>query len=643
MNELVRWEADGDVMVVTVDNPPVNALSPGVLEGIVEGVEAGVADLAVRAVVVMGAGATFIAGADIREFPKIIAGEREMLSLNPLLERIENAAKPVVMAMHGTALGGGLEVAMAGHYRLAAPGTQLGQPEVKLGLIPGAGGTQRLPRLVGVEKALRMCVFGNPIPAKEAAEAGLVDGLIDGDLRAAAVVYARAVAGVKRTRDRQAESADEATINAIREEARRRMRGHGAPLAALEVVCAADIFDFDEGLAFEARIFESLLRGPQAKALIHLFFAEREVGKVPWVPKGTKGREVRRAGVVGAGTMGRGIALCFANAGIPVQLTDGSAEAREAAMAWIRGHYEQAAQQGRLPEAEARRRAGLITAAGSVEEFGEVGVMVEAVSEDLEVKKQVFAAMDRVAPRGCVLASNTSTLDLDALAAVTGRAEDVVGLHFFSPAAVMRLLEVVRGEKTAPEVLATALELAKRMRKVAVVAGNRFGFIGNRMFGPYREAAVACVAEGAGVEQVDRALEHYGMAMGPLAVGDLSGLDIARAVRLAAGVELGAEDALVEKGRLGQKSGKGWYEWHGNHRHADAEAEALVRQWAAGRGVQQRTWTADEIVARCIGALRAEGRKVLEEGVALRAGDIDVAYVYGYGYPAWRGGPMFEG
>jgi 3-hydroxyacyl-CoA dehydrogenase len=641
MSTLVTWSREQDVMIVTIDNPPVNALSPGVLEGIVEGVEAGAADPEVRAVVVIGAGKTFVAGADIREFPKIIAGERPMLSLTPLLERIENAPKPVVMALHGTALGGGLEVAMAGHYRVAAPSTQLGQPEVKLGLIPGAGGTQRLPRLVGVEMAVRMCVFGNPISAREAADAGLVDALIDGDLLTGALAYAGTLQQPRRTRDLPLRSAEEEVIEKIRDEARRRMRGHAAPLAALEVVCAADIFDFDEGLAFESRIFQSLLTGPQAKALIHLFFGEREVAKLPFVPKDAKPRPIERAAIVGAGTMGRGIALCFANAGLPVQLTDASPAALDAAIAYIRGHYEHAVKNGRLPAAEAERRAALITPAADIEGLTEAGVIVEAVSEDLDVKRAVFAALDKAARPGCLLASNTSTLDIDALAAATSRPADVLGLHFFSPANVMRLLEVVRGAQTSPEVIASAMDLARRLRKVAVVAANRFGFIGNRMFAPYREAAIRCVEQGASPWAVDEALENFGMAMGPLAVGDLSGLDIGHAIRLQAGFPLTAEDALVEAGRLGQKTGKGWYIWHNNHRHPDPEAEEIVRAWTAERKIAQREFSASEIVDRCLNALQSEGRKVLEEGVALRPVDIDIVYVNGYGYPAWRGGPMF--
>jgi 3-hydroxyacyl-CoA dehydrogenase len=643
MSNAVTWKRDQDVLVVTIDNPPVNVLSPGVLEGIVEGVEAGVADDEVRAVVVIGAGKTFIAGADIREFPKIMAGERPMLSLHPLLERIENAEKPVVMALHGTALGGGLETAMAGHYRVAASSTQLGQPEVKLGLIPGAGGTQRLPRLVGVERALGMCVFGNPVTAKEAVDWGLVDALVDGDLLAGAVVYAQTLQAPRRTRDLTIESASEEAIEKIREEARRRMRGQAAPLSALEVVCAADIFDFEEGLAFEARIFESLLKGPQAKAMIHVFFGEREVVKLPFVPKETRPREIRRAAIAGAGTMGRGIALCFANAGVPVQMTDAAPAALAAALDWVNHHYEHAVKHKRLPAEEAARRAGRITGAEALTEFGEADVIIEAVSEDPAVKRAVFAEMDRVARPGCLLATNTSTLDIDALAAATGRPADVLGLHFFSPASVMRLLEVVRGAETSPEVIATAMELARRLRKVAVVAGNKFGFIGNRMFAPYREAAIRCVQEGALPWVVDQAIENYGLAMGPLAVGDLSGLDIARAIRKEAGLPETVEDALCETGRLGQKNGRGWYHWEGNRRSTDPGVEQVVRAWSEQRGIAQRTFTAREIVDRCLGALRAEGRKVLEEGVALRAVDIDIVYVHGYGYPAWRGGPMFDG
>jgi 3-hydroxyacyl-CoA dehydrogenase len=643
MNNLVTWKRDQDVLIVTIDNPPVNALSPGVLEGIVEGVEVGVADEEVRAIVVIGAGKTFIAGADIREFPKIMSGERPMLSLNPLLERIENAPKPVVMALHGSALGGGLETAMAGHFRVAAPSTQLGQPEVKLGLIPGAGGTQRLPRLIGVERALRMCVFGNPITAREAADLGLVDVLVEGDLLEGTIAYARTLQAPRRTRDLSLVSAEEHTIEAIREEARKRYRGHAAPLSALEVVCAADIFDFDEGLAFEARIFESLLMGPQARALVHLFFAERETAKAPFLVKGLQPQPVRKAGIVGAGIMGRGIALCCANAGIEVQLTDASASAVEAALAWVRQHYDHAVHHGRLPAEEAARRAARIRAAAGIDALGEADLLVEAVTENLAVKQDVFAAMDRAARPGSLLASNTSTLDIDQMAAATARPAEVLGLHFFSPAHIMRLLEIVRGAATSPETLAAALDLARRLRKTPVFAANRFGFIGNRMFAPYREAAIHCVQEGALPWVVDQALENFGMAMGPLAVGDLAGLDIGHAIRHEAGLPATVEDALCDAGRFGQKNGRGWYLWQGNRRSPDPGVEKVVRAWSAERKIPQRTFSAREIVDRCLGALRAEGRKVVEEGVALRASDIDVVYVYGYGYPSWRGGPMFEG
>lgn len=643
MSDLVLTARDGNILIVTVNNPPVNALSPGVLEGIAEAVTGASADDGVRAIVVIGGGRTFIAGADIREFPRIISGERPKLSLTPLLRQIEDSPKPVVMAIHGTALGGGLETAMAGHYRVAVPSAQVGQPEVKLGLIPGAGGTQRLPRLCGMELALKMCVFGESIGAAEAHASGIIDRVIDGDLLAGAVTFARSVKTPRRTRDLTVQPAPDELIEQMREAAVAKLRGQSAPLAAIHAVTAAAELPFDDGIEYERQLFEQCLHGSQARALIHVFFGEREVAKLPFLSKDLQPLPVQCAGVVGAGTMGRGIAMTFANAGLTVLLTDRSESEIAHAMDAIAKLYARSVKSGRFTQAEADTRLSRIRPVIGFADFDTADVIVEAVYENLRVKQAVFAEIDRVARPGCVLATNTSTLNIDLIAQATERPEWVIGMHFFSPANVMRLLEVVRGRQTSHEVIATAMELGRKLKKLPVLAGNCFGFIGNRMFGPYRAAAVRCVEEGASPWQVDRALEEWGMAMGPLAVGDLAGLDIAWAVRREAGQGSSFEDVLYRHGRYGQKTREGWYLYDDSGRQPDHAVELMVREYAAEEGIPQREFSDEEIVERTIGALRAEGRRVLAEGVAQRPVDIDMVYVHGYGYPAWRGGPMFEG
>ena len=642
VSEFLQVSRHEDVLVATINNPPVNALSPGVLDAVAGAVREAREDSAIRAVVIIGAGRTFIAGADIREFPKIISGERPKLSLNPLLAEIEDCPKPVIMAIHGTALGGGLETAMAGHYRVAVESAQFGQPEVKLGLIPGAGGTQRLPRLCGVEKALRMCVLGEPIRALEAHAAGLIDQIVEGDLLAGSIDFARRAAAPRRTRDLPVNPATEEQLEQIRSAASAKLRGQTAPLAAIESVCASAAMSFDEGLENERRIFEQCLLGPQAKALIHVFFGEREVAKIPLLPKDVEALPIRGAAIVGAGTMGRGIAMAFANAGVPVLLTDRTQADRDRAIEHIRGIYDRSVRNGRFSSEEAAARLARITPVSGHDGFDSVDLIVEAVFEDMDAKLAVFRELDTIARPGCILASNTSTLDIDRIASATARPEWVAGLHFFSPANVMRLLEVVRGANTSHQVIATAMELGRRLKKIPVLAGNCFGFIGNRMFGPYREAAVRCAEQGASPWQIDRALEEWGMAMGPLAVGDLAGIDIAAAVRRASAAGSSFEDVLFRNGRFGQKTGAGWYLYAQSGRHPDHATENLLAEYAAQQGIPQRTFTDEEIVDACIGALRAEGRKVLEDGIALRSVDIDMVYVHGYGFPAWRGGPMFE-
>ena len=653
MSERIHETRRGGVLVLTVDNPPVNALDREVLESLAAAVERAAADGSVGAIVLAGAGKNFIAGADISLFPRIAAGEIPPVPWQDYLNRIEACPKPLIAAIQGAALGGGLETAMACHYRIAARTAQLGQPEVNLGLIPGAGGTQRLPRLAGVGKAMEMCAFGEPLGAGAALEAGIVDRVVDGDPLEAAVEFALSSPPVRRTRDRSERlcSPEEAESLAdfFRQSARQRMPHQKAPEAAVEAVAAAARLPFEEGLAAERRLFEQCLHGEQAKALIHVFFAERSTAKVPELASLPAPPPVRRAAVIGAGTMGSGIAVCFANAGIPVRLADASPEALERGLAQIRRQYESAVKKGRLAEADAEQRTALIRPAGSLEEaVAEADAVVEAVFEDPAVKQEVFRAIDAAARPGALLATNTSTLDIDEIAAATKRPESVLGLHFFSPAPVMRLVEVVRGRATAPEALAAALELARRLRKIPVLAGNCFGFIGNRMFLPYRTQAVAIAEQGGVPEEIDAALTGWGFAMGPLAVGDLIGHDVWLMIRreaLRRGVPhippSAFEDELPRLGRLGQKSGFGWYRYDENRRpQPDPELLRLLREYAAARGIEQRDWSAEQIRERTLLALLNEGARVLDEGMALRPADIDVVFVHGFGFPAWRGGPM---
>ncbi len=654
MNNLVRISKDNDVAVITIDNPPVNALSPGVPEGISTAIDAVNSDPAVRAAVVIGAGRTFVAGADIKEFGKMTSGGPRR-SLLPLLLHIEDSGKPVVMAIHGTAFGGGLELAMAGHYRVASPTAQVGQPEVKLGIIPGAGGTQRLPRLVGVAKAVEMCAEGKPVSAGEAAAIGLIDRLIDGDLLAGAVAFAREVFGkpAPKTRERTEKLGtaveNAAIFAAARDVAGKKQRGMKAPLAAIDAVEAATKLSFEEGCQVEAKLFTECLFSDQSKALIHVFFGEREVAKIPDVPRETPVMPVNRVAVVGSGTMGGGIAMVFANAGIPVLLKDVDEAALELGMSRIRKNYATSVQRGRFTQAFVDERLQLITPVLSYDAFAEVDMVVEAVFEGMALKKTVFAELDRACRRAAILASNTSTLNIDEIAGATSRPEAVIGTHFFSPANVMRLLEIVRGKQSSREVIATCMQLSKKLGKIGVLVGNCRGFVGNRMFGPYRREAQFLIEEGAEVEAVDQALVEFGNAMGPLATGDLAGLDVGWRIRKEyrhlekPGIRQPfAEDRLCEMGRYGQKTVRGWYLYDENRRTSvDPEVSALVRRWSTDAGIPQRQISDAEIVDRCIYALVNEGARILEEGYALRAVDIDIIYLNGYGFPGYRGGPMW--
>src|SRR5580704_12314958 len=655
MITLVRLSKDNDIAVITIDNPPVNALSPGVPEGIANAIEEISNDPSVKAAVLIGGGKTFVAGADIKEFGKMTSGKARGAGLLPLLLAVENCGKPVVMAIHGAAFGGGLELAMAGHYRVASSDAQVGQPEVKLGLIPGAGGTQRLPRLGGVAKALEMCTDGKPVAAADAFRIGIIDHLIDGDLLTGAVAFAREIAGqpAPRTRERSQKlgTAEEnaAIIASARESVRKKQRGLIAPLAAIDAVEAATKLSFEEGCEVEQRFFTECLFSDQSKALIHVFFGEREVAKIPDVPKDTPVKPVRRVAVIGSGTMGGGIAMVFANAGIPVLLKEVDQPALDQGIARIRKNYATSVQRGRFTQQFVDERLALITPTLTYDSFATVDMAVEAVFEGMAIKKQVFQDLDRASKPGAILASNTSTLSIDDIASVTSRPESVIGTHFFSPANIMRLLEIVRGKQTSKEVIATCMQLSKKLGKIGVLVGNCRGFVGNRMFGPYRREAQFLVEEGAEVEAVDNALVEFGMAMGPLATGDLAGLDVGWRIRKEyrhlekPGVRQPvAEDRLCEMGRYGQKTLVGWYRYDDQRRaETDPEVSALVRKWTAEAGIPQRKIVASEMIDRCVYALVNEGARILEEGYALRAVDIDIIYLNGYGFPAYRGGPMW--
>jgi 3-hydroxyacyl-CoA dehydrogenase len=656
MSDLVQFSKDGSIAVVTVNNPPVNALSPGVPEGIAFAIEQINADATVSTAVLIGAGRTFVSGADIKEFAKLRAGESSgTMSFPDVLTRIENCKKPVVMAIHGNALGGGLELAMAGHYRVAVPNAQVGQPEVKLGIIPGANGTQRLPRLAGVAKAVEMCAEGKPIPASEAVKYGFIDRLIEGDLLSGAISFAREIAGqpVPRTRDRNGKlgtpQENAPIFSAARENARKKQRGMTAPLAAIDAVEASTKLPFEEGCQLERKLFMECLHSDQSKALIHIFFGEREVAKIPDVPKDTPIIPVNRAAVVGAGTMGGGIAMVFANAGIPVLLKEADQAALDRGMANIRKNYASSVARGRFTQQFVDERLQLIQPVLNYEGFADVDMVIEAVFEGLALKQIVFGELDRFCKPGAILASNTSTLDIDKIASAVSRPGFVIGTHFFSPANVMRLLEIVRGKQTSKEVIATAMQLSKKLGKIGVLVGNCRGFVGNRMFHPYVRESVFLVEEGAAVEAVDRALYDFGMAMGPLAVGDLAGLDVGWRIRKEyrhlekPGVRQAfAGDNLCEMGRFGQKTGAGWYKYDEKRQAvADPEVATLVRKWAADAGIRQREIPPNEIVDRCVYSLVNEGARALEEGFASRAVDIDIIYVNGYGFPSYRGGPMW--
>ena len=643
----VELRRDGNVAVIVVDNPPVNALSHDVRAGLIEAFTRARDDAAVEAIVLTAAGRTFIAGADITEFDK----PPTVPTLVDVIALIDSIGKPVVAAVHGTPLGGGLEVTLGCHFRVAAPGTRLGLPEIKLGLIPGAGGTQRLPRLVGMEMAAQMILTGNPIAAADARAAGLIDEIVEGDIAAAGIAFARKLLAeqrpVRRVRDREdklaALRADPKAFDEIVAAHLKRGRGLQAPAAAVEALRWTLDLPIDVALKREREKFKAQRGGDQAKAQRHIFFAEREAAKVPGLGPEIKAREVRRAAVIGAGTMGGGIAMCFANAGIPVTLIETSGEVLKRGLGIIEKNYRATAARGGLTEAQVGERMALFDGTTGMEQVAGADIVVEAVFEEMDIKRKVFEALDRLAPAHAVLATNTSYLDVDAIAQTTKRPASVVGMHFFSPANVMRLLEVVRGAQTAPETLATALAVGRRIGKVPVAVGVCHGFVGNRMLRARSVEAERLLLEGALPQDVDGALTEFGFPMGPFAMADLAGLDISWRMRKAQGARAEIADQLCEAGRFGQKTQKGFYLYEAGSRtpRPDPAVEALIVATSKRLGISRRPFERQEIVERLVFPMINEGARILDEGIALRAGDIDVIWIHGYGFPLWRGGPMF--
>jgi 3-hydroxyacyl-CoA dehydrogenase len=641
MTTPISTRKHGDVLIVLSNNPPVNALGAAVRQGLVDAIEQAEADDSVKAVVIACEGQTFFAGADITEFGK----PPVMPWLPQVVDRIEACTKPVVAAIHGTALGGGLEVALACHYRVAVPSAKLGTPEVKLGLLPGAGGTQRLPRVAGVKKALEMCATGNPIGAKEGFACGLIDRLVEGELIPHAVGYAEEVRDVRplpRSSERQDKlnECDPAVFDEFRKENGRKFRGFDAPEANIKAVKVACEKPYSEGVIEERKLFMELMSGTQAKAQQYFFFAERKANKIEGLPENTEPRPINRVGVIGAGTMGGGISMNFLSAGIPVTIVEMGQEALDRGAGLMRKNYEASAVKGRLTTDQVEGAMGLLNPTLDFNALAHCDLIIEAVYEDMDVKKEVFGRLDKIAKPGAILASNTSYLDINEIAASISRPGDVVGMHFFSPANVMKLLEVVRGDKTEPDVLLTAMQIGKKIRKVPVVARVCHGFIGNRMLMPRQVEATKLLLEGASPEQVDRVHVEFGMPMGPFQMADLAGVDIGWH-RDAGRIE-NIRDALCAIDRWGQKKGAGFYDYDDKRRpNPSPVVEQIIEDFAKKHGVERREIGDQEIVERTLYTMVNEGAKILEEGIAQRASDIDVVWVYGYGWPVYRGGPMF--
>jgi 3-hydroxyacyl-CoA dehydrogenase len=633
----------GDVLIVTSNNPPVNALGAAVRQGLVAAIEEAEADDSIKAVVIRCEGQTFFAGADITEFGK----PPVMPWLPAVVDTIENCSKPVVAAIHGTALGGGLEVALGSHYRIAVPDAKLGVPEVKLGLLPGAGGTQRLPRVAGVQKALEMVTSGTPIGAREAFAVGLVDRIAEGELLQHAVALADEVRDIRplpKSSERDEKLAEARANPAIFDEFRktnaRKFRGFEAPEANIKAVEAAVAKPYAEGVIDERNLFMGLISGTQSRAQQYFFFAERKAAKIENIPEDTRPRSIKKVGVIGAGTMGGGISMNFLSAGIPVTIVEMAQEALDRGTGVMRKNYEATAAKGRMSAEQVEGAMGLLNPTLDFEALADCDLIIEAVFETMEIKKDVFGRLDKIAKPGAILASNTSYLNIDEIAASNTRPQDVVGLHFFSPANIMKLLEIVRGARTAPDVLVTAMQLAKKIRKVAVVAGVCHGFIGNRMLMPRQVEATKLLLEGASPEQIDRVHVEFGMPMGPFQMADLAGVDIGWH-RDPNRIE-NIRDALCAIDRWGQKKGAGFYDYDDKRRPSPSPVvQQIIEEFAAKQGVTRRDISDEEIVERTLYTMVNEGAKILEEGMAQRASDIDVVWVYGYGWPVYRGGPMF--
>jgi len=647
LNAVTDYALEGDVGVITLNSPPVNALSASVRDGIAEGVKAGLADAAAKAIVLICEGRTFIAGADITEF----GGAQKGANLLEVMDGMENASKPIIAAIHGTALGGGLETALCCHYRVAVPSARCGLPEVALGLLPGAGGTQRLPRIVGAEKALEMMTSGSHVPAKACHEMGLVDEIVEeGKLRDGAIAFARKVVAegwpLKRVRDRDDKVAPARGHPEIFENFRkanaRKFRGFLAPEYNIRCIEAAVNEPFEEGIKTERRLFMELMTGPQSAAQRYAFFAERAAAKIPDVPDDTPIIPVASVGILGAGTMGGGIAMNFVNAGVPVTLVEVKQDALDRGLSVIRKNYERTAARGGITPADVEKRMSLITGSLDMNDFASADLVIEAVFERMDIKKDVFTKLDAICKPGAILATNTSALNIDEIAAVTTRPEAVIGLHFFSPANVMKLLEIVRADHTSKSVIATCMKLAKKIGKIAVLVGVTPGFVGNRILAQRQREAQKLVMEGAMPWDVDRVLYDFGFPMGPFAMSDLAGLDIGWVKERSKGETI--RDVLCEMDRRGQKTGAGYYDYDENRvARPSPVTEKIIQDFMTKAGVNPRRISDEEILERCIYPMVNEGAKILEEGKAIRASDIDVVWENGYGWPVYRGGPMFYG
>ena len=651
INEVTSLDIESNIALLTLNSPPVNALSLKVRQGLVSGLKDAISNDSVEAIVLICEGRTFIAGADITEFGGSDSLGTEGNSLNDVMHLMENSPKPVVAAIHGTALGGGLETALACHYRVAVPSAKCGLPEVNLGLLPGGGGTHRLPRIVGAEKALQMVTSGEHVPAQQCLAMGLVDELTEeNDLKNGAVTFAKKLVTENRplvkVRDAQdvveKDRGNDKLFADVRKSLARKTRGFLAPEYNIQCIEAAVNLPFDEGIKVEGKLFMELMMGNQSRAQQYLFFAQRQVNKIPDIERDTELKSVESVGVIGAGTMGGGISMNFANAGIPVTIVEQSQERLDKGLSIIRKNYENTAAKGRITAAQVEERMGLIDGKTSLEDLNTQDLIIEAVFENMDLKKEIFTKLDSICKDGAILASNTSALDVNEIASVTNRPEDVIGLHFFSPANIMKLLEIVRGDKTSKTVVATSMAVAKRIQKIAAVVGVCPGFVGNRILAQRQREANKLILEGALPWDIDDALFDFGFPMGPFAMSDLAGLDIGWNKETSNGESI--RDLLCEAGRLGQKSGKGFYVYDENrNKSSDPEVEAIIKKFGEDRQVRMRDINKEEILERCLYPMINEGFKILEEGMAIRASDIDIVWTNGYGWPAYEGGPMFYG